>query len=174
MALLDFGVLCTGRIHDDGGKFMCFAHWAWFIFPLHSTAILAKDLLSTLHLLVAIAKHFEPTLALPPNVRVETITIEVFIFSVFATVDPFTSPTCLELEVYVQLWKRYLYFLWITPFNFWVCWVRLSFQFRFSVFKRGKSTMLFFFLSQTREWSKLKAAVDHCKKRKWRNSAVMF
>ncbi|NXQ74304.1 PARVG protein, partial [Quiscalus mexicanus] len=40
-------------------------------------SILAKDLLSTLHLLVAIAKHFEPTLALPPNVQVETITIEV-------------------------------------------------------------------------------------------------
>uniref|UniRef100_A0A8C9N215 Parvin gamma n=1 Tax=Serinus canaria TaxID=9135 RepID=A0A8C9N215_SERCA len=39
-------------------------------------SILAKDLLSTLHLLVAIAKHFEPTLALPPNVQVETITIE--------------------------------------------------------------------------------------------------
>ncbi|XP_014116898.1 PREDICTED: gamma-parvin isoform X3 [Pseudopodoces humilis] len=42
----------------------------------HLLAILAKDLLSTLHLLVAIAKHFEPTLALPPNVQVETITIE--------------------------------------------------------------------------------------------------
>ncbi|XP_053800134.1 gamma-parvin [Vidua chalybeata] len=39
-------------------------------------SILAKDLLSTLHLLVAIAKHFEPTLALPRNVQVETITIE--------------------------------------------------------------------------------------------------
>ncbi|XP_074395344.1 gamma-parvin isoform X2 [Zonotrichia albicollis] len=39
-------------------------------------SILTKDLLSTLHLLVAIAKHFEPTLALPPNVQVETITIE--------------------------------------------------------------------------------------------------
>ncbi|NXO43027.1 PARVG protein, partial [Locustella ochotensis] len=39
-------------------------------------SIFAKDLLSTLHLLVAIAKHFEPTLALPPSVQVETITIE--------------------------------------------------------------------------------------------------
>ncbi|NWU88480.1 PARVG protein, partial [Upupa epops] len=39
-------------------------------------AILAKDLLSTLHLLVAIAKHFEPSLALPADVRVETVTIE--------------------------------------------------------------------------------------------------
>uniref|UniRef100_A0A8C5J3K7 Parvin gamma n=1 Tax=Junco hyemalis TaxID=40217 RepID=A0A8C5J3K7_JUNHY len=51
-------------------------------------SILTKDLLSTLHLLVAIAKHFEPTLALPPNVQVETITIEVFVVSVFVTVDP--------------------------------------------------------------------------------------
>lgn len=39
-------------------------------------SILTKDLLSTLHLLVAIAKHFEPNLAMPPNVQVETITIE--------------------------------------------------------------------------------------------------
>ncbi|NXP50627.1 PARVG protein, partial [Heliornis fulica] len=39
-------------------------------------SILMKDLLSTLHLLVAIAKHFEPQLPMPPNVYVETITIE--------------------------------------------------------------------------------------------------
>ncbi|NXK18572.1 PARVG protein, partial [Arenaria interpres] len=39
-------------------------------------SILTKDLLSTLHLLVAIAKHFEPNLAMPSNVQVETITIE--------------------------------------------------------------------------------------------------
>ncbi|XP_051479438.1 gamma-parvin [Apus apus] len=39
-------------------------------------SILSKDLLSTLHLLVAIAKHFKPNLAMPPNVQVETITIE--------------------------------------------------------------------------------------------------
>ncbi|XP_032063243.1 gamma-parvin isoform X1 [Aythya fuligula] len=39
-------------------------------------SILTKDLLSTLHLLVAIAKHFQPSLAIPPNVQVETITIE--------------------------------------------------------------------------------------------------
>ncbi|XP_054668586.1 gamma-parvin isoform X1 [Grus americana] len=39
-------------------------------------SILTKDLLSTLHLLVAIAKHFEPKLAMPPNVQVETIIIE--------------------------------------------------------------------------------------------------
>ncbi|XP_032063245.1 gamma-parvin isoform X2 [Aythya fuligula] len=42
----------------------------------HLLAILTKDLLSTLHLLVAIAKHFQPSLAIPPNVQVETITIE--------------------------------------------------------------------------------------------------
>lgn len=62
--------------------------------PLHPTAILAKDLLSTLHLLVAIAKHFEPTLSLPPNVQVETITIEVFVISVFVAVDPGVLPQC--------------------------------------------------------------------------------
>ncbi|NXY86554.1 PARVG protein, partial [Alcedo cyanopectus] len=51
-------------------------------------SILTKDLLSTLHLLVAIAKHFEPNLAMPPNVQVETITIEVIIVSVFVKEDP--------------------------------------------------------------------------------------
>ncbi|NXC67200.1 PARVG protein, partial [Anhinga anhinga] len=51
-------------------------------------SILTKDLLSTLHLLVAIAKHFQPTLAMPPNVQVETITIEVIIVLVFLPVDP--------------------------------------------------------------------------------------
>ncbi|XP_025906177.1 gamma-parvin isoform X1 [Nothoprocta perdicaria] len=39
-------------------------------------SILSKDLLSTLHLLVAIAKHFQPDLAIPANVQVETMTIE--------------------------------------------------------------------------------------------------
>uniref|UniRef100_A0A8C6Z0G9 Parvin gamma n=1 Tax=Nothoprocta perdicaria TaxID=30464 RepID=A0A8C6Z0G9_NOTPE len=50
-------------------------------------SILSKDLLSTLHLLVAIAKHFQPDLAIPANVQVETMTIEVIIVFVFATVD---------------------------------------------------------------------------------------
>ncbi|NWQ59722.1 PARVG protein, partial [Neopipo cinnamomea] len=50
-------------------------------------SVLTKDLLSTLHLLVAIAQHFDPSLTLPPNVQVETITIEVFLVPVFVTVD---------------------------------------------------------------------------------------
>ncbi|NWS55646.1 PARVG protein, partial [Chunga burmeisteri] len=50
-------------------------------------SILRKDLLSTLHLLVAIAKHFKPNLAMPPNVQVETITIEVTVVSIFITVE---------------------------------------------------------------------------------------
>ncbi|XP_010632658.1 gamma-parvin isoform X2 [Fukomys damarensis] len=39
-------------------------------------AIFSKDLLATLHLLVALARHFQPDLALPPDVRVEVVTIE--------------------------------------------------------------------------------------------------
>nr|XP_020029805.1 gamma-parvin isoform X3 [Castor canadensis] len=38
--------------------------------------IFNKDLLSTLHLLVALARHFQPDLALPTNVQVEVIIIE--------------------------------------------------------------------------------------------------
>ncbi|XP_006023641.1 gamma-parvin isoform X2 [Alligator sinensis] len=39
-------------------------------------SILKKDLLSTLHLLIAIAKHFQPDLAIPPNIHVEVVIIE--------------------------------------------------------------------------------------------------
>ncbi|EHB09785.1 Gamma-parvin [Heterocephalus glaber] len=39
-------------------------------------AIFNKDLLATLHLLVALARRFQPHLALPPDVRVEVVTIE--------------------------------------------------------------------------------------------------
>ncbi|XP_072598563.1 gamma-parvin isoform X3 [Vulpes vulpes] len=38
--------------------------------------IFSKDLLATLHLLVALAKRFQPDLPLPTNVRVEVITME--------------------------------------------------------------------------------------------------
>ncbi|XP_008591514.1 PREDICTED: gamma-parvin [Galeopterus variegatus] len=38
--------------------------------------IFGKDLLATLHLLVALAKHFQPDLLLPANVQVEVITVE--------------------------------------------------------------------------------------------------
>ncbi|XP_074083241.1 gamma-parvin [Macrotis lagotis] len=38
--------------------------------------IFNKDLLATLHLLVAMAKHFQPDLSLPENVQVEVLTIE--------------------------------------------------------------------------------------------------
>ncbi|XP_067855881.1 gamma-parvin [Heptranchias perlo] len=36
-----------------------------------------KDLISTLHLLVAIAKHFKPDIPLPQNVYVETLILEI-------------------------------------------------------------------------------------------------
>lgn len=39
-------------------------------------AIFGKDLLATLHLLVALAERFQPDLALPSNVQVEVITME--------------------------------------------------------------------------------------------------
>ncbi|XP_069824218.1 gamma-parvin [Dendropsophus ebraccatus] len=35
-----------------------------------------KDLLATLHLLVALARHFRPSLPLPPNVSVEVVVVE--------------------------------------------------------------------------------------------------
>ncbi|XP_006888196.1 PREDICTED: gamma-parvin [Elephantulus edwardii] len=44
--------------------------------PWSVETIFNKDLLATLHLLVALAKHFRPSLPLPANVQVEVITIE--------------------------------------------------------------------------------------------------
>lgn len=43
----------------------------WDVSLIHS-----KDLLATLHLLVALARHFQPGLPLPPNVSVEVIVVE--------------------------------------------------------------------------------------------------
>ncbi|XP_075715937.1 gamma-parvin [Rhinoderma darwinii] len=43
----------------------------WDVNLIHS-----KDLLATLHLLVALARHFQPGLHLPPNVSVEVIVME--------------------------------------------------------------------------------------------------
>ncbi|NXT34201.1 PARVG protein, partial [Pelecanoides urinatrix] len=70
-------------------------------------SILTKDLLSTLHLLVAIAKHFRPNLAMPPNVQVETITIEVWIVLIFLTVDPRDlSQDLVEDDAFDELFSR--------------------------------------------------------------------
>ncbi|XP_066525730.1 gamma-parvin isoform X2 [Hoplias malabaricus] len=44
----------------------------WSVKLIHS-----RDLLATLHLLVAIVKYYQPTLALPPNVNVEVVSVEV-------------------------------------------------------------------------------------------------
>ncbi|KAM7115427.1 gamma-parvin isoform 1-T1 [Molossus nigricans] len=54
----------TGTIRHQ----RCLVHKAATIFN--------KDLLATLHLLVALAKRFQPNLPLPPNVQVEVITME--------------------------------------------------------------------------------------------------
>lgn len=45
--------------------------------PSPLPGIFNKDLLATLHLLVALAKRFQPSLPLPANVQVEVITMEV-------------------------------------------------------------------------------------------------
>lgn len=55
--------------------------------PTLLPGIFRKDLLATLHLLVALAKHFQPDLPLPPNVQVEVIIMEV-------RVRPRRTPAC--------------------------------------------------------------------------------
>lgn len=112
---------------------------------LHGIAILTKDLLSTLHLLVAIAKHFQPNLAMPPNVHVETITIEVNTVLIFLTVDPrdFSQYLfCLELgrNVCTAAWLCLL----ISEFaglSFWA-------QFRYCIFRQVETLCWFYSLIQ--------------------------
>ncbi|MGH0156357.1 UNVERIFIED_CONTAM: hypothetical protein FKN15_031279 [Acipenser sinensis] len=47
----------------------------WSVEQIHS-----RDLLATLHLLVAMAKHFKPELELPASVSVEVLLLEVTVF----------------------------------------------------------------------------------------------
>lgn len=51
--------------------------WVLTLCPSPLPAIFNKDLLATLHLLVALAKRFQPDLPLPSNVQVEMVTTEV-------------------------------------------------------------------------------------------------
>lgn len=46
-------------------------------YPSPLAAIFHKDLLATLHLLLALAERFQPNLPLPMDVQVEVITMEV-------------------------------------------------------------------------------------------------
>lgn len=56
-----------------------------FFFVLFSVVCLSvihnKDLLATIHLLVAMAKAFQPELNLPPNVKIDVVIVEVSLFS---------------------------------------------------------------------------------------------
>lgn len=65
-----------------GGHFCPNTHAGCFTaFILLSAACLSvihnKDLLATIHLLVAMVKQFQPELDLPPNVKVEVVVVEV-------------------------------------------------------------------------------------------------
>ena len=51
--------------------------WPLTSCPSRFPALFNKDLLATLHLLVALAKRFQPNLPLPTDVQVEVITLEV-------------------------------------------------------------------------------------------------
>ncbi|EPY86351.1 gamma-parvin [Camelus ferus] len=60
--------------------------------------IFNKDLLATLHLLVALAEHFQPDLPLPANVQVEVITME-------STKSGLKSEKLVEQDVFDELFK---------------------------------------------------------------------
>ncbi|XP_048463792.1 gamma-parvin [Rhincodon typus] len=70
--------------------------------PNWSTELIyKKDLVSTLHLLIAIAKHFNPDIDLPKNVCVETLTLEI---------DKAGVKTVKQLEYLTG--ESYFIFLW--------------------------------------------------------------
>nr|XP_020644578.1 gamma-parvin [Pogona vitticeps] len=76
-------------------------------------AIFKKDLLSTLHLLVAIAEHFQPDLAIPPNVKVDIMNVEYTAHGLktenaveFITKSRETEESSFNAEIFDELLKR--------------------------------------------------------------------
>uniref|UniRef100_A0A3Q3T1I3 Parvin, gamma n=1 Tax=Mastacembelus armatus TaxID=205130 RepID=A0A3Q3T1I3_9TELE len=55
-----------------------------------------KDLLATIHLLVAMVRCFQPELDLPPNVKIEVLALEVSFSTTFSI---FTAPHCSRTHV---------------------------------------------------------------------------
>uniref|UniRef100_A0A8C3XPB4 Parvin gamma n=1 Tax=Chelydra serpentina TaxID=8475 RepID=A0A8C3XPB4_CHESE len=77
-------------------------------------SIFQKDLLSTLYLLIAIAKHFQPDLPIPSNISVEVIIIEVIMALSFAAMGSQRSHK--KFKKYsgrkvwcISLYKRYTF-----------------------------------------------------------------
>lgn len=73
----------------QGGDEFWQIHACCFFHVLFSAARLSvihnKDLLATIHLLVAMVRCFQPELDLPLNVKVEVLHLEVSFFSSFST-----------------------------------------------------------------------------------------
>uniref|UniRef100_A0A3B3XL52 Calponin-homology (CH) domain-containing protein n=1 Tax=Poecilia mexicana TaxID=48701 RepID=A0A3B3XL52_9TELE len=71
-----------------------------------------KDLLATIHLLVAMAKAFQPELNLPPNVKIDVVTVEVTLanFS-FSREDPIEQLLKLEATKVNTVKKAILHFV---------------------------------------------------------------
>lgn len=57
-----------------------------------------KDLLATIHLLVAMVKRFQPELNLPPNVKVEVIVVEVSSTLIFCTSARQSEHKCVPVK----------------------------------------------------------------------------
>lgn len=57
-----------------------------------------KDVLATIHLLVAMVKHFQPELNLPPNVKVEVVVVEVSSTLIFRTFACQSKHTCAAVK----------------------------------------------------------------------------
>lgn len=74
---------------QGGDEFWQFMHVVFFSHVLFSAARLSvihnKDLLATVHLLVAMVRCFQPELDLPPNVKVEVLHLEVSFISSFSS-----------------------------------------------------------------------------------------
>lgn len=55
------------------------------MYVFYLSVIHNKDLLATIHLLVAMVRCFQPEVNLPPNVKIEVVVVEVSFRSCFNT-----------------------------------------------------------------------------------------
>lgn len=69
---LTFSTVCWPVLSYQGKLISCVVFFSVRLSVIHN-----KDLLATIHLLVAMVRCFQPELDLPPNVEVEVVVVEV-------------------------------------------------------------------------------------------------
>lgn len=120
---MNYTVRCSLFLEELGHYSFTFpAGWWWvltnqckliFFFSVLVSALCLsvihnKDLLATIHLLVAMVKCFQPEMELPPNVKVEVVAVEVSFSSSFSTFF------LLQISLQHIVWKLLFFFFSLT------------------------------------------------------------